>query len=671
MAPHGTTMTTSHANVDSQLQPGASDLQSRIIHTLDALDGFKPFKHEAKQIPETSACCPPLIASLNEDLVPRLSDEHSLLDLRAGKKGPLGFIEYSKIPATFYVQGTRLLAVIAPGSQAIIKAHEVADNSLPHRSTQCEKLQISSKGALLGISSSCHIFLVLGVPQVHFRRDAATVSIISEAEPSASGSPWATHSTIPLLGPQAAKQIFDMISTGIMIKTGKAYHEPTFDVCARTPKLMARYHRVIRHVHRILQENGHVFKDTIHDPYLIGDSTLNIQIERCGGNIKLACAVIVSGLPLDVARSHLDLVGGNFQRFVDSFRPTATDQNQTYSDHSNDDLFLAIDGGGTKCAASIANRTGIVARAYAGAGNFHSVPVDVLLDNIQSAVMKAVSLISEGSWPQRPIGRPQFAVVWAGLAGLQHANRRECLAQSLEQLFGVSVKNGTLRLSSDSELLSAHIGLDDSVVSGISLISGTGSVATAFKQDPNGDVAEIGRAGGWGSLLGDQGSAFDIGKQAVQTLLTSLESSQGLETDCLSELEREVLTSLGHRKDGLLSRILFPEADMKKTLAGLARVVTRLAFRTEYPDPQALEILTSAARSLAQIVRPLAKKQICDPVTSSLILSGSLMKNPGFQKLVLSELSRGGICSFKNMVIVDDASSDAALFLARQASRTG
>lgn len=58
-------------------------------------------------------------------------------------------------------------------------------------------------------------------------------------------------------------------------------------------------------------------------------------------------------------------------------------------------------------------------------------------------------------------------------------------------------------LSSDSELLSAHIGLDHSVVRDISLIAGTGSVATAFKQDPNGDISGIGRAGGWGSLLGD------------------------------------------------------------------------------------------------------------------------------------------------------------------------
>lgn len=124
------------------------------------------------------------------------------------------------------------------------------------------------------------------------------------------------------------------------------------------------------------------------------------------------------------------------------------------------------------------------------------------------------------------------------------------------------------------------------------------------------------------------------------------------------------------RKEGLLSRILFHKGDMKRTIASLARVVTRFAFQTEYPDPQALDIFTSAARSPARIVRLLSRKQIWDPPTSSLILSESWMITPGFQELVLGELSRRGICSFKNMVIVDDVSSDAAWFLARQTSRT-
>lgn len=570
LAPHRTIMTTSHAEVDSisQLQTEAPSLLARSIYTLDALGVCKAFKHEGKRVSPTIACCPPVLASLVEDLVPRLQAEGRLICVGAGNRGLLGFIGCSELPAIFSVEGDPLPAIIAKGSEAIIKSPEVAEDSKPDGSTQLERLQIISKGTLFSISASGRIVLVLGALRVTLRQDAATASI-TNTTPSA------------------------------------------------------------------------------------------IESLRVSHSIKLACVLFVSALRLDVLRCRLD-----------SLQPAISDQTPRLSRQSGEVFFLAVDGGGTKCAVSVASRAGIVARAHAGAGNFHSVPIDALMDHIKCAVMKAISHLPKKSTPLCSAKMPKFAAVWAGLAGLQHANRRECLTKSLEQLFGVSAEDGTLRLSSDSELISAHIGLDDSVSCGISLIAGTGSVATAFKRDPNGDVLQIGRAGGWGPLLGDQGSAFDIGKQAVQALLTSLELSQGTETDCLSELEREVLASLGHCKEGLLSRVLFPETEMKKTIAGLSRVVTRLGFRTTNPDPRALEILTSAARSLVQIVRPLAKRQICDPATSSLILSGALMKIPEFQRLFLNELSREGIWPFKNMVTVDDPSSDAALFLARQASRT-
>jgi N-acetylmuramic acid 6-phosphate etherase len=675
-------MATSLPEVDTlgQLQTEAPNLLARSIDTLNTLELCKAFNCEEERVCPAIACCLPVIASLIEDLVPRLQAGGRLIYVGAGNSGRLGFMDCSELPVTFSVEDDRFLAIVAGGSEAIIKAQEVAEDSEEDGSTQLERLQITSKDTVIGISASGRTPFVLGALRVAIRQDALTASI-TNTTPSVIGNLGVTHSIIPLLGPEflagstrlkcgsAAKQILNMISTCSMIRMGKTYHGLMIDVRAKNHKLLARGRRIIRQVYRILQEKGHPFDETIQNPDTIEDSDLNSLIEQCGGNVKLACSMAVSGLPLDVARNRLDLVNGNFHLFVESLQPTVPDRISKLSHHSGEDLFLAIDGGGTKCAVSIASRTGIVAQAYAGAGNFHSVPIVVLMNHIESAVMKALSLVSDESGPPFSKGMPKFAAVWAGLAGLQHANRRECLITSMEQLFGVSAEDGTLRLSSDSELLSAHIGLDDSVTHGISLIAGTGSVATAFKRDPQGDVIQIGRAGGWGSLLGDQGSAFDIGKQAVQALLTSLESSQGTEAECLSELECEVLASLGHRKEGLLSRILFPETDTKKTIADLAIVVTRLGFRATNPDPQALEILTSAARSLVRIVRPLAKKQICDPATSSLVLSGALMKIPDFQNLLLDELSWHGIYAFKNVVTINDPSSDAALSLAKRVSR--
>ncbi|KAJ5368126.1 glucokinase regulator family protein [Penicillium cataractarum] len=663
-----------------KLQTEAPNLLAHSIDTLDTLGLCKAFNHEEERVSPAIACCLPVIASLIEDLVPRLQDGGRLIYVGAGNSGRVGFMDCSELPVTFSVDENKFLAIVAGGSDAIIKAKEVAEDSEQDGSTQLERLQITSKDTVIGISASGRTPFVLGALRTAIEQDALTASI-TNTTPSAIESLGVTHSIVPLLGPEflagstrlkcgsAAKQILNMISTCSMIQMGKTYHGLMIDVRAKNHKLLARGRRIIRQVYRILQESGHIFGDAIQDPHTIEDSALNVLIEQCEGKVKLACSVIVSGLPLDVARHHLDVVNGNFHLFVDSLNPTISHQPPNPLDHS-EELFLAIDGGGTKCAVSIANRTGIVAQADAGAGNFHCVPIDVLLDHIKSAVTKALSLVPEESKPLSSKEMPKFAAVWAGLAGLQHANRRECLTQSLEEMFGVSAQHGTLRLSSDSELISAHIGLDDSVECGISLIAGTGSVATAFKQDSTGDVSQIGRAGGWGSLLGDQGSAFDIGKQAVQALLTSLELSQGTEADCLSELELGVLESLGNRKEGLLSRILFPGTETKKVIADLARVVTTLGFRATNPDPQALEILVSAARSLVQIVRPLAKKQICDPETSSLVLSGALMKVLEFQSLLLHELSQQGISKFKNVVIVEDPSSDAALFLARQASKT-
>lgn len=675
-------MTTFPPELDAlgKLQTEAPNRLAHSIDTLDTLGLCKAFNREEERVSPAIACCLPVIASLIEDLVPRLQDGGRLIYVGAGNSGRVGFMDCSELPVTFSVDENKFLAIVAGGSDAIIKAKEVAEDSEQDGSTQLERLQITSKDTIIGISASGRTPFVLGALRIAIERGALTASI-TNTTPSAIESLGVTHSIVPLLGPEflagstrlkcgsAAKQILNMISTCSMIQMGKTYHGLMIDVRAKNHKLLARGRRIIRQVYRILHENGHVFGDAIQDPRTIEDTALNDLIEQCEGKVKVACAVIVSGLPLDVAWHRLDLVKGNFHLFVDSLKPTISNQPPNPLDHS-EELFLAIDGGGTKCAVSIANRTGIVAQADAGAGNFHCVPIDVLLDHIKTAVTKALSLMPEELRPLISKEMPKFAAVWAGLAGLQHANRRECLTQSMEEMFGVSAQHGTLRLSSDSELISAHIGLDDSVERGISLIAGTGSVATAFKQEANGDVLQIGRAGGWGSLLGDQGSAFDIGKQAVQALLTSLESNQGTEADCLSELDREVLASLGHRKEGLLSRILFPGTETKKIIADLARVVTTLGFRATNPDPQSLEILVSAARSLVQIVRPLAKKQICDPETSSLVLSGALMKVPEFRSLLLHELLQQGTSTFKNVVIVDDPSSDAALFLARQASKT-
>lgn len=53
--------------------------------------------------------------------------------------------------------------------------------------------------------------------------------------------------------------------------------------------------------------------------------------------------------------------------------------------------------------------------------------------------------------------------------------------------------------------------------SGIVLIAGTGSISYCYNKKTN----ELNRVGGWGYVLGDEGSGYDIGRQALVAIMKS------------------------------------------------------------------------------------------------------------------------------------------------------
>ncbi len=123
---------------------------------------------------------------------------------------------------------------------------------------------------------------------------------------------------------------------------------------------------------------------------------------------------------------------------------------------------------------------------------------------------------------------------------------------------------------------------------GIVVISGTGSIA--FAQNGRGETA---RAGGWGYVFGDEGSGFDIVRQALRAVLREHEGWGG----------RTALTP------ALLEAAQAPDADQllhifytpdwpRQRIADLAKVVNRIA---EDGDPVAIGVLHNAARELGML----------------------------------------------------------------------
>ncbi|QBD78800.1 BadF/BadG/BcrA/BcrD type ATPase [Ktedonosporobacter rubrisoli] len=155
--------------------------------------------------------------------------------------------------------------------------------------------------------------------------------------------------------------------------------------------------------------------------------------------------------------------------------------------------YVGIDGGGSKTLAVIVDAHGHeLGRGQAGSANQSSVGIEQALSSIRQAVEAAAKIA----------GCPaHFRSAWLGLAGIDRASDYEQFYPQLKPLAE------TVRLTNDAELLLSA--LQESV--GLALIAGTGSIALG--RDRHGTIT---RAGGWGYIIGDEGSGYSMGRQALQ-----------------------------------------------------------------------------------------------------------------------------------------------------------
>ncbi len=165
--------------------------------------------------------------------------------------------------------------------------------------------------------------------------------------------------------------------------------------------------------------------------------------------------------------------------------PAGRDQSGLYS--------VGVDGGGTKTIAIVVDAQGReCGRAQAGSANHSAVGFQQAVQHLHSAVEQA----AEAAGCQLPLSS-----AWLGIAGIDRPSDHDALLPHLQALAKV------IYLTNDAELVLS--GLDKAL--GVALIAGTGSIALG--RDARGKTA---RAGGWGHILGDEGSGYEIGRLALQ-----------------------------------------------------------------------------------------------------------------------------------------------------------
>jgi N-acetylglucosamine kinase-like BadF-type ATPase len=196
--------------------------------------------------------------------------------------------------------------------------------------------------------------------------------------------------------------------------------------------------------------------------------------------------------------------------------------------------------------------------------------------------------------------RSDVHTAWFGLSGIHGADGANLLAPHLLSIAReVSITN-------DAEF--ALAGLDSGP--GVALIAGTGSIALG--RDASGEIIQV---GGWGHLLGDEGSAYDIGRRAAQAAARAADG-RGPSTALLQlVLERWGLTTPRQ----MIEHIYLTQE--KAPIASLAPGVLQMAKRG---DHVARAIRRHACEELAQAaITVIDTLNLAEPVP--LIFGGGLL----------------------------------------------
>jgi N-acetylglucosamine kinase-like BadF-type ATPase len=242
-------------------------------------------------------------------------------------------------------------------------------------------------------------------------------------------------------------------------------------------------------------------------------------------------------------------------------------------------FLLAVDAGGTKTSAWIVDpsrreedRT--LGRGRSTAGN----PLSVGIEESTRAIAEAARLAQEDA------GQSNLSVSRAILSVAGSANGE--ISQQL--IRWTRATKFAQRVAVVSDVLPVLAG-GTPQCSGVAVISGTGSVA--FGRGADGRTA---LCGGWGYLLGDEGSGYAIGRAGLQLLLTTLESQTTAKS-----LAKNLREALNVNAVTELTRSIYSDADTRRAIAAIAPLVIDAA---EGGDPDAGVILDSAAQDLARLV---------------------------------------------------------------------
>ena len=266
--------------------------------------------------------------------------------------------------------------------------------------------------------------------------------------------------------------------------------------------------------------------------------------------------------------------------------------------------WIGIDGGGTKTRAVLIDNQGReMARAVSGPSNYHSVGQATAQASLSQAIHRVLAIAG--------ITLADVQAIGLGLAGVARPKDHQVLHDILAGIASFP----TIAVTHDAEAaLVGGVGRRYGVV----LVAGTGAIAYGVTAR-----GRSRRADGWGYLLGDDGSAYWIGREGLRAVARACDG-RGPPTALQDLIFAEL--HLGDCSE-LVNRVYVKDFDVPH-VAAIASLVEQAARQR---DAVASEILKQAGRRLGRTLCTLVRELEMTHETFEVVLTGGVLRADAFR----------------------------------------
>ncbi len=278
------------------------------IDTLSTLEMAKLINSEDHHCAEAVEAVLPQIAQSIDIIYEKIRAGGRLFYAGAGTSGRLGVLDAAECPPTYGVDPALVVGLIAGGPAAFLKAIEGAEDSADLGRQDLIDRQFTDKDALVGIAASGRTPYVIGAMDYARSVGAPVIALVCTHNSEMSHHADVTIDPVP--GPEVVtgssrmksgtcqKLVLNMLSTCVMIKSGKVYGNLMVDVQATNQKLVRRAISIVCEATGETEEKA------------------KAALDACGFSCKTAIVMLLLHLDAPAAKAALEKADGRIAQAI-------------------------------------------------------------------------------------------------------------------------------------------------------------------------------------------------------------------------------------------------------------------------------------------------------------------------------------------------------------------